>query len=138
MITLQELNPKNVPLTPEMSKNQARLHKAMNIIRTKYAKAMIVTSGVRSIEDHKRIYMEIAKKNGVSNPRIPMGSKHLVGAAVDILDRDGALYRWCKANPEVMDEADVYLEEDQSEPRVHFQILPFGSYRAGGSRWFKI
>jgi hypothetical protein len=137
MITLKELNPRGVPLTPEMSANLLRLHVAMNLIRTAYGKPMLITSGVRSIEDHKRIYLELARKQGITNPRIPMGSKHLQAAACDVLDKDGALYRWCKENPEIMDAADVYLEEDQSQPRVHFQIIPFASYKPGGTRWFK-
>lgn len=65
-----------------------------------------------------------------------MGSKHLVGAAVDILDRDGALYEWCLANDDVLNEADVYLEKG-TVGWVHFQIIPFGSYKPGGTRWFK-
>jgi len=136
MITIEELNPKRVPLTPIMSRNLETLHASMNIIRKAYGKPMRVTSGVRSMEDHKRIYLEIAKKKGIQNPRIPMGSKHLQAAAVDIYDPDGSLYRWCKENPDVMDRANVYLEEDTSAPRVHFQIIPFGSYKPGGTRWF--
>jgi hypothetical protein len=137
MISLKELNPKSFPLTPEMTTNLDKLLVAMNVVRAAYGKPMFITSGVRSLEDHKRIYMEIARAKGITNPRIPMGSKHLKAAACDVLDQDGSLYAWCKANDSVLAQAGVYLEEDRSAPRVHFQVIPFGSYKPGGSRWFR-
>lgn len=138
MITREELNPKGYKLSTELSRNLESLLVAMNIIRSAYGKPMYVTSGFRSIEDHKRIYMDIAKRQGVPSVRIPMGSKHLVAAACDILDTDGALYAWCKAHDAELAKAGLYCEDDKSVPRVHFQVLPFGSYKPGGTRWFKI
>lgn len=136
MITREELNPKGYKLSAELSKNLESLLVAMNIVRAAYSKPMFVTSGVRSIEDQKRIYMDIAKRQGVTSVRIPMGSKHLVAAACDILDVDGALYAWCKAHDAELAKAGVYLEEGTSG-WVHFQVIQFGSYKPGGTRWFK-
>lgn len=136
MITLRELNPDAVPLTVEMSKNLDLLHSAMNVIRAARGKPMMITSGVRSIEKHREIYMRLARLKGVSNPRIPMKSAHLKAAACDVYDPTGELYRWCKANPDILDRANVFCEEDQTQPRVHFQVIPFGSYKQGGTRWF--
>ena len=133
MITLEELNPKNFPLSEVQTANLLKLHAAMNIVREAFGKPMFVTSGVRSMEDHKRIYMEIARARGIKQIRIPMGSQHLHAAAVDILDRSGALYEWCKANEAVLIQAGLYCEEDQGVPRVHFQIYPPRS----GNRWFR-
>lgn len=131
MITLEELNPKGFALSDVQRRNVVVLHERINIVRKKYGKPMLVTSGVRSIEDHKRIYMEIAKRKGISNPRIPMGSQHLKGAAVDISDPKGELYAWCKANESVLIEAKLWCEEG-TRGWVHFQIVP----PASGKRWF--
>lgn len=89
---------------------------------------MIVTSGLRSIEDHKRIYRE----KGISEDKIPMGSRHLHGQACDISDPDGKLYDWCKANEVFLAEIELWMEIKDSEPRVHFQIVPPKS----GNRFF--
>ncbi len=123
MITREELNPHNYILTAEQEKNQEILFIAINIIRKAYNKAMSVSSGVRSSADQQRI-----------NPSAPK-SKHLIGAAVDIADVDHSLYIWCKANPSILEKANLWCEEG-TRTWVHFQCLPFASYRPGGSRWF--
>lgn len=106
--------------------------KGINIIRAAYGKIMKPTNAYRSMQDHLRIYSQ----KGITDPsEIPMRSKHLAGLAVDIYDPNKELYNWCKNNPQVMDEANVWLEERQG-PWQHFQFAPFGSYRPGGSRWF--
>lgn len=133
MISLKELNPKGFPLSPEQEANLQLLHSRINIIRSKWGKPMMVTSGFRSLDDHKRIYMEIGKKKGIGNVRIPMGSQHLKGAAVDIFDQDGSLMQWCRENEAVLVEAKLWCEDDPSTPRVHFQIFP----PASGNRFFK-
>lgn len=133
MITLKELNPKSSLLTEEQRANLDTLLERINIIRSKWGKPMVPTSGFRTLEDHKRIYRELAQQRGVSNIRIPMGSQHLKGAAVDIYDPDGSLFRWCKANEQVLVDAKLWCEEQDDQPRVHFQIFP----PASGKRWFK-
>lgn len=133
MISLKEINPKGFLLSKEQEANLNTLHSRINIIRAKYGKPMLITSGFRSIEDHKRIYLDLAKQRGISSIRIPMGSQHLKGAAVDIYDPDGSLYRWCKANEQVLFDAKLWCEEQDDQPRVHFQIFP----PASGKRWFK-
>lgn len=128
MISLQELNPKNYPLTEEQQKNLNKLLIAINKVRVAYGKPMIVTSGIRSMEDHLRIY----KEKGITDiKKIPMESKHLIGAAVDILDKSGALYDWCKTNENILIQAGLWLEERQG-PWQHFQCEPPKS----GKRWF--
>ena len=131
MITLNELNPHDVKLTAEQNDNLPKLYNSINQIRHLWNHPMIVTSGVRSVEDHKRIYLEKAQKSGLKNIRIPMGSMHLKAAAVDIADTDGSLYSWCKANPEALSSAGLSCEEG-TQGWVHFQIYPPRS----GKRWF--
>jgi hypothetical protein len=115
-----------VPLTSAMQLNIEILHHRMNIIRAEWGKPMRVTSGVRSIADHRRIY---ANKKVV---RIPMGSKHLTAQACDIEDKDGALMAWCKTNVPLLERVGLWLEAD-TKGWCHFQTVPPGS----GNRFFK-
>lgn len=116
------------------------LLRRVNIVRLKWNKAMIVTSGVRTWTEHLRIY----KEKGITDlAHIPKLSKHLEtvtnAAAVDIADPGLNLTKWLKDTPEgraVLEEADLYCEDGNSN-WTHFQNKPFGSYKPGGTRWFK-
>jgi hypothetical protein len=119
MITMQELNPHNYPTTPEIDTNLAILLERINKVRDAYNIPMIVTSGLRSEADQMRI-----------NPKAPH-SNHKIGAAVDIFDKDAALYNWCKANEVLLVEIGLWMEERQGEWQ-HFQIFPPKSQH----RWF--
>jgi hypothetical protein len=133
MISLSELNPKGSLLTPSQEANLNVLLERINIIRKAWAKPMIVTSGFRSKDDHKRIYAQLAKRRGVEYIRIPMGSLHLAGAAVDISDPDGSLMEWCKCNEPLLEVTGLWMEEPDDQKRCHFQISPPRS----GKRFFK-
>lgn len=135
MITLQELNPKNFPLDKTQKDNLINLHEKMNVVRSVYGKAMFVTSGYRSKEDHVRIYREIAQRKHVEfeASRVPMGSAHLSGCAVDIADADGKLMKWCRDNESKLAEIGLWIEDDPTTPRVHFQTYAPKS----GNRFFK-
>lgn len=98
----------------------------INVVRTIWAKPMLVSSGYRTWQDHCRIY----KKN---NP--PAGSQHLIGCAVDIVDSKGELYSWLQDNPSILEAADLYCEQG-TKGWVHFQVKPFKSYKQGEDRWF--
>jgi len=131
--TIKEMNPKGVPLTSIQESNMRTLIERMCIVRSAWGKPMKVTSGFRSIDDHKRIYREIAQKRGLETIRVPMGSRHLEGAACDISDPDGTLMDWCLANESILVEIGLWCEERDATPRVHFQIFPPKS----GKRFFK-
>ena len=134
MLTIQELNPKNFPLTPEQEANLLILHEKINKIRLAWGKPMIVTSGFRSMEDHLRIYKELAVKRHQTydESKVPMASKHLYGKAVDISDPDGSLYQWCQDNVKVLEDVGLWLEIKDDQHRVHFQTEAPKS----GSRFF--
>lgn len=133
MIVYKELNPKGFPTTPEIEKNLKELLKRINVVRTEWNRPMRVTSGLRSKEDHLRIYRNIAisKNKPFDESKVPMASKHLYGKACDILDPNGELMAWLKANPEVLKDAGLWCEEG-CLGWVHFQIEPPKS----GKRWF--
>lgn len=108
---------------------------AVNIIRTAYGKPMTVTSGLRTMADHLRIY---AQKGITDKSKIPMGSLHLKGLACDISDPKGELQAWILAHPEIIEQADLYIEDfSATKSWVHLQCRPFASYKPGGTRFFK-
>jgi len=110
----------------DIQNNLEDLLNKINIFREAYGKPMIVTSGIRTVEDHFRLYKEKGTK-------APMGSQHLQGRAVDIYDEDGELMKYCKENVPLLESIGLWIEDDNSVPRVHFQTVPPKS----GHRFFK-
>ncbi len=113
---------------------EVTISRVNNVLR-RFGQDRKLTSGFRSLYDHKRIYSEInAKRRAKNIPElhVPMSSRHLTGEAVDIQDPKHDLHQWLKSNPEVMVEEKVWCEEKDDQGRVHFQIVPPKS----GNRWF--
>lgn len=99
-------------------------------VRSAYGRPMTVTSGLRTMADHLRIY---AQKGITDKTKIPMKSLHLKGAAVDISDPKQELQKWCKDNEALLEQVGLWMEAFSATPNwCHFQILPPGS----GRRWF--
>lgn len=125
MITLDELNPTKVD-DPEVTANVLILLKKMNRIREAYGRPMRVTSGVRSMQDHLRIYEQKAKREGkkFDKSKVPMQSKHLYGQAVDIADPKSELKEWINLNLALCESLGLYFEHfDYTPGWVHFQIV---------------
>lgn len=95
---------------------------------------MVVTSGLRSMEDHLCIYREKAAKEGVAfdESKVPKKSLHLFGAAVDIWDPHGELMDWCVKNEKRLEQIQLWVEAG-TRGWVHFQIYAPNS----GKRFFK-
>lgn len=131
MISTRELLAGNIitDLSIEQQHNLEDLKAKLNIIRLAWNKPMIITSGFRTIYQHRLIY----SKQGNDKP--PMGSQHLQGKAADVADPYGALGMWLHQNPDVLEQADLYCEITNG-PWQHFQTAPFKSYKPGGTRWF--
>lgn len=134
MITMQELlkGKKMEDLSQEIQDNLPKLLEKINKVRVAWNKPMKVTSCVRTRNEQIEVYR---KKKIFDITLIPMNSKHIYGAAVDIFDPDLSLTQWLKDNPQIMEENDLYAELGNSN-WVHLQILPFGSYNSGKTRWF--
>lgn len=122
----------------EIQKNLDILSERVSWIREKWGKPFTVTSGLRTMEDHLRIYKEKAAKkqkpfkDGVfDESKVPKKSRHLYGQAVDIYDPGLLITKWLKDNPSILEEAELWCEEGNSN-WVHFQIVPPKS----GNRWF--
>lgn len=116
MITKRELNPKDLEMGPAVAKNFEILFERINEVRQAYGKPMIVTSGLRSDEKQAELIAQ-GKSRAIH-------SKHLAGAACDILDRDGELAEWCLANEDVLRRIGLWCEHpDYTKGWVHFQIM---------------
>lgn len=137
MISLHELLGQNKleDQSIEIQGNLKILLEKINKVRSAWNKPMTVTSGLRSKEHHIQIYKNLAKQKGkvFDLSKVPMGSAHLKGAACDISDPDGSLYRWVQSNIKLMEQIGLWMEEKDDQPRVHFQIYAPKS----GNRFFK-
>lgn len=137
MLQMQELL-KNYQLedqSQEIQDNLQLLLTRVNIIRSVWGKPMTVTSGLRTMEDHLRVYREKAERAGVpfDQSKVPMQSRHLYGMAVDISDPNKELQTWCKANEKILEEAKLWMEDFSATPNwCHFQT----SSPRSGKRWF--
>ena len=113
MISRSELNPHGYTLTPDQARNFELLYVAMNAVRCAYGKPMYVNSGVRSVEDQRRI-----------NPA-HMQDAHVHAAGCDIDAQDGYLWDWCIDHLDLITRLGLYLESRVYTPRhIHFQIIP--------------
>lgn len=114
--------------TKEIQDNLQVLLDRVNKIRLVWNKPMTVTSGLRTMEDHLRIYAA----KGITDPKkVPMQSRHLTGRAVDISDPDLAITTWLKKDPTVLEIAELWCEEGNKN-WTHFQIVP----PVSNKRWF--
>jgi len=118
-ISMAELNPHNYPVNEEVEANLMVLYLRINKVRSAYGSPMVITSGLRSEADQMRI-----------NPSAPK-SKHLIGAACDVLDQDEKLNDWCKSNEALLQEIRFWMEERQGGWQ-HFQTYAPSS----GKLWF--
>lgn len=125
---------KKEDMPKEHQDNLEVLLERINKVRYAWGRPMIVTSGYRSMKDQIRIYKALAVQRNVpyDESKVPMGSKHLSCAAVDISDKDGKLYEWVQANEKLMEEIGLWMEAKDDQARVHFQIFPPRS----GNRFF--
>lgn len=103
MITLQELNPRNLPLTPDQEDNLRRHHANLQKFRGIYGKPMVVTSGVR--DEQRQIEIDT-----LAGRRPRLGSRHIQGDATDFRDTDGSLGQYCLDNLHVLEACGLYLE----------------------------
>lgn len=132
MITMDELlkGKSYDSQSKEVRTNLSVLLYRINLLRTAYDKSMIVTSGLRTKEDQIRIY---AEKGVMDMSKIPMGSSHLTGGAVDISDPQQELQKYVKNNLEFVADIGLWFEDFKySKNWVHAQVIA----PASGRRFF--
>jgi hypothetical protein len=124
MIRIEELNPRNFPVTDEIAEHLNTLLHRLNEIRSLYKRPMIITSGLRSAEHQNKLITQ-----GVSNAK---KSKHLLGQAADV-QCNGGLKNWVLDNIREVERIQLWMEDFTATPTwVHFQIVPPRS----GKRFF--
>lgn len=143
-MNFSQLNPKRFTLTAEQYANASLLHVLLQELEEAFIKAggspFVVSSGVRSMEDHQRIYREInAKRVAQELPplKVPMGSRHLSGDAADLVDsQDQRLAKFCLDNLDLLERLGLYMEDPSRTKSpsawVHLQRIP----PASGNRVF--
>lgn len=133
MISMKELNPRGHTCTSEVEANLQHLYEVINIIRAAYGKPMVVTSGLRSWDEHVDIYVrngaiEFDSMGAIKVRRgrsFPTKSAHLSGLAVDIRDRDDHFWGWCMDEIDFLAALGVYLEDKRSTKGwTHCQLVP--------------
>lgn len=121
--------------------NLERLIDALNPIEKLYIRnggeSWHVTSGFRFMTDHVRIYKKIneeRKKEKKKLLAIPLGSQHLRGNAVDILDSKQDIKAFVAAHLDLFEEAGIYFESFKKTPSwIHMQRIAPKS----GNRFFE-
>lgn len=112
-ITLDELlmgRDKEYPLTPKLYTNAVKLLVAVNFLREKYGKPMVISSGYRPDKYNR-------EAGGAPT------SPHLTCEAIDIFDRDRSLTEFILDNPKILEELDLYMEDPGHATQwVHVQI----------------
>ena len=125
MKNLSELNPHGYATNPVIDKNLQVLFERLIEVQDVCDKDFVITSGLRSEELQAELIK--AGKTHASH------SKHLAGAAADVLDVDGSLTEWVKANLKAMERIGLWMESFDSikvsaekhhtDIWVHFQIM---------------
>jgi uncharacterized protein YcbK (DUF882 family) len=111
-LTIDDINFRKRPADEEQVENMEKLVVALNKIQKAYGKQFIITSGLRSKEDQTRI-----------NPSAPK-SRHLLGLAVDVADKDGKLAAWLKDNVKEAKDAGLWMEDPAyTKGWIHFQAV---------------
>jgi len=119
--------------------NIEKLLKKLNLFRSHFGKPMFVSSGYRTKSEHERIYREINAKRLKEKKKplpVPARSCHLRGQAADFYDPDGELMKFCKDNEQLLVEIGLWVEAE-TIGWLHLQCVPFASYVAGGTIFFK-
>lgn len=113
-------------LPKDIAANVKSLLGVINEVLTKFGSGRKITSGYRSIEHHRKIYNKInadRAKTGLPALKIPMGSAHLSGLAIDLEDANGDLDEWCVENIDWLTEKGVYIEHpDHTKGWCHMQL----------------
>ena len=108
--------------TQEISDNIDKLLIPINAFREAYGKPLIVSSGWRPPS------LNATVKNAAKR------SNHQLGLAVDFLDKDGEIDKFCMENLSLLEELGLYLEHpDSTNGWCHLQCVAPKS----GNRVFK-
>lgn len=133
MLTEKDIT-KGQVVPKEYLANLKELLEKLKVLEVAYGQSFTISSGFRSMEKHLSIY---AQKGITDKAKIPLKSKHLFCQAADIYDPKKEIQAWIKANNEILNELNLFLEDfNYTDSWLHVQIVPFKSYVEGKSRFF--
>lgn len=116
MKEISELNPKNYPTNQNIDKNLQIIFDRLTEMQNAMDLDFKITSGLRS-EQLQQDLILAGKTNAVH-------SKHLAGAAADVLDRDGKIGEYILSNTKLLEVIGLWCEHPKkTKGWVHFQIL---------------
>jgi trimethylamine:corrinoid methyltransferase-like protein len=99
----------------------------INDLLERFGEYRAVTSGIRTMADHTRIYKEInakRKAQGLPERPVPMSSKHLSCEAVDLEDANDKLKNWCMKNLDILEEIGLWMEHPSAtDTWCHLQCV---------------
>lgn len=114
-------------LSYEQQCNVNTLIPKVNELLERFGEYRELSSGIRTMKDHLRIYEDINNKRkakGLAPLKVPMGSKHLVCAAIDLEDKNDKLKVWCVKNTHVLRELGLYMEDPSAtDTWCHLQCI---------------
>lgn len=115
MISMQEVlmgRAKLEDLSDELKANGQELLRRLNLFRTEYGTPMIVSSGYRPANQN-------TQAGGAKQ------SAHMSLQACDFIDKDGKLFDFIKANPDILEKCDLYMEDPRwTKNWIHLQSRP--------------
>lgn len=115
-------------LSSEIVGNINTLIPRINQLLEKFGQKKDVNSGLRLLLNHLETYKKInedRKAKGLSEIPVPMGSKHLVGAAIDLEDKDRTLTQFCMDHLDLLQDLGLWMENPSyCSTWVHLQIFP--------------
>lgn len=116
MISIIELNPHGYKTNAAIDKNLQILFERLMEMQDAFENAFVITSGFRSDEHQAKLIAE--GKTGA------LHSKHLAGAAADVLDTDGLLADFVLTNIELLERIGLWIEDPAyTKGWVHFQMM---------------
>lgn len=103
----------------EIKENALELIRRINALC--FEPPMYFSSCLRSKSVHERIY----KEKGIPSDKIPWGSSHLYGKAVDVADPKNILKEWLSKNVDKLEWNGLWCEAFSHTPGwVHFDMVP--------------
>jgi uncharacterized protein YcbK (DUF882 family) len=113
---IEELNPHEYKTSPNVDKNLKILFERLLEFQSAFGTDLVITSGLRDDAQQQELIAQ-GKTNAVH-------SKHLAGAAADILDADGKLSQFATTNIKLLEAIGFWIEHpDYTRGWVHLQIL---------------
>lgn len=117
-------------MTSEIAHNARELIKRVNSLGCPFPRVCV--SFLRGKSKQEAIYRNRAclklppfADGTFDMSKVPMGSRHMTGQAIDVWDADGKLKAWIKENGGALESAGLWCEHfDDTPDWVHFQSVP--------------